>query len=577
MSDIWATAAQLQRKILEPRTASDQMAGVRGMLVLWEALFRQGRISAEAHVFLRIQYSSMLDRLWQSDEVLSQFLPLKGNVLTSISSKSDKNESHVVQHRVAETARCKSSCTREKIRDLIEKRGKATKEKNSTYFDSSEIQYAIDNAFINPQEMDSSGRPPLYDSKDGSYIDKGTGEPFDVVAFVKHWKEVILSMTSQPSASNATSSSVTSTKAPCHPFSTAKDMHDDELVKNGKRKKPEPSNSAECSNQNSDEFNGALKCMDPTLVAVIKNEMMTVRPQITWNDIAGLKFAKQTVTEMIVWPLLRPDIFKGVREPPKGLLLFGPPGTGKTLIGKCIAAQANATFFSISASSLTSKWVGDGEKLVRTLFAVARVHQPSVVFVDEIDSLLSQRSSSEHESSRKIKTEFLVQMDGAHTHKETNRVLIIGATNRPQELDEAARRRMVKRIYIPLPTTKARRLIAQKLLSSIDHSINDAELDVIAQRTNGYSGADVDNLCREAAMMPVRQLHDDSSDLSSLTLDNIRPVVLGDFLAALRIIRPSVSESCLADYEKWNQQFGCCVYTEESNDPGNSAEPVTDS
>jgi SpoVK/Ycf46/Vps4 family AAA+-type ATPase len=112
----------------------------------------------------------------------------------------------------------------------------------------------------------------------------------------------------------------------------------------------------------------------------------------------------------MIYPPPCRDIFKGLRGPPKGILLFGPPGTGKTLIGKCIASQVNATFFSISASSLTSKWVGEGEKMVRALFAVARCFQPAVVFIDEIDSLLSQRSDSEHESSRRIKTEFLVQL-----------------------------------------------------------------------------------------------------------------------------------------------------------------------
>merc|ERR1719418_524717 len=110
---------------------------------------------------------------------------------------------------------------------------------------------------------------------------------------------------------------------------------------------------------------------------------------VQWDDIAGLEFAKETVKEIVVFPLLRPDIFTGLRGPPKGILLFGPPGTGKTLIGKCIASQSKSTFFSISASSLTSKWVGEGEKMVRALFAVARVHQPSVVFIDEIDSVLS--------------------------------------------------------------------------------------------------------------------------------------------------------------------------------------------
>ena len=111
-----------------------------------------------------------------------------------------------------------------------------------------------------------------------------------------------------------------------------------------------------------------------------------------WSDIAGLGFAKKTIHEMIVWPILRPDIFTGIRAPPKGVLLFGPPGTGKTLIGKAIASESGSTFFNISASSLTSKWVGEGEKMVKTLFAVALVKQPSVIFIDEIDSLLCSRS-----------------------------------------------------------------------------------------------------------------------------------------------------------------------------------------
>ena len=178
-----------------------------------------------------------------------------------------------------------------------------------------------------------------------------------------------------------------------------------------------------------------LKNIDPKMVELIENEIMDHGQPVGWNDIAGLEFVKKTVKEVVVLPLKRPDIFHGLRAPPKGLLLFGPPGTGKTLIGKCIAHQSKSTFFSISASSLTSKWVGEGEKMVRALFAVARVHQPSVVFIDEIDSLLSSRSDTEHESSRRIKTEFLVQLDGASTVGE-ERILIVGATNRPQDLDE---------------------------------------------------------------------------------------------------------------------------------------------
>ncbi|CAH2267680.1 jg4249, partial [Pararge aegeria aegeria] len=158
-----------------------------------------------------------------------------------------------------------------------------------------------------------------------------------------------------------------------------------------------------------------LKHIDPKMIELIESEIIDKGTPIGWEDIAGLQMAKSVIQEAVVWPLLRPDIFTGLRRPPRGILLFGPPGTGKTLIGKCVAAQCHATFFSISASSLTSKWIGDGEKMVRALFAVARCHQPAVIFIDEIDSLLTQRNDSEHEATRRIKTEFLVQFDGAAT------------------------------------------------------------------------------------------------------------------------------------------------------------------
>ncbi|CAI0457615.1 unnamed protein product [Linum tenue] len=134
-----------------------------------------------------------------------------------------------------------------------------------------------------------------------------------------------------------------------------------------------------------------LRNLEPSLIEHVSNEIMERDPNVRWDDIAGLDHAKKCVTEMVIWPLLRPDIFKGCRSPGRGLLLFGPPGTGKTMIGKAIAGEAKATFFSISASSLTSKWLGEGEKLVRALFGVASCRQPAVIFVDEIDSLLSQK------------------------------------------------------------------------------------------------------------------------------------------------------------------------------------------
>lgn len=194
------------------------------------------------------------------------------------------------------------------------------------------------------------------------------------------------------------------------------------------------------------------------MVELIENEIMERQLKITWDDIAGLEFAKKTINEIIIWPMKRPDLFKGMRAPPRGILFFGPPGTGKTLLGKAIASQINSTFMSISASTLTSKWVGEGEKMVRTMFAIAAIHQPTVIFIDEIDSLLCSRNENDMESSRRIKTEFLVQLDGANTFAgENSRILIIGATNRPEDLDEAVKRRMAKRLYIPLPNAAGRK------------------------------------------------------------------------------------------------------------------------
>ncbi|KAK6187162.1 hypothetical protein SNE40_005248 [Patella caerulea] len=296
-----------------------------------------------------------------------------------------------------------------------------------------------------------------------------------------------------------------------------------------------------------------LKGIDPKMIELINNEIMDHGPKLHWDDVAGLEFAKKTIKEIVVWPMLRPDIFTGLRGPPKGLLLFGPPGTGKTLIGKCIASQSKSTFFCISASSLTSKWVGEGEKMVRALFAVARCNQPAVVFIDEIDSLLSQRSDNEHEASRRIKTEFLVQLDGAATDSD-DKILIIGATNRPQEIDEAARRRLVKRLYIPLPEDIARRQIITNLLSQQKHELTDQHLDIICQKSDGYSGSDMANLCREAALGPIRSIP--FEQIETITSDEVRAIKIEDFLESLNQVRASVSAKDLDLYTEWNKLYG---------------------
>ena len=294
-----------------------------------------------------------------------------------------------------------------------------------------------------------------------------------------------------------------------------------------------------------------LQNIEPKLIEMIMNEMLHAVAEVDWDRIAGLEHAKAVIKEAVVWPMLRPDIFTGLRGPPKGILLFGPPGTGKTLIGKCIASQAKASFFSISASSLTSKWVGEGEKLVRALFAVARTVQPAVIFIDEIDSLLTQRTDGEFEASRRIKTEFLVQFDGAGTNSE-DRILVIGATNRPQELDEAARRRLAKRLYIPLPDAPARVTLVTNLLHSQSHDLSETDMHWLCQRTDGYSGSDLENLCREAALGPIRSL----TDILNVRNADLRPIMRQDFEDALTQVRASVSVSDLNGYLEWDARFG---------------------
>ena len=290
---------------------------------------------------------------------------------------------------------------------------------------------------------------------------------------------------------------------------------------------------------------------DPKLLATVCREIMDLHTKVTWDDIAGLKTAKDTLEEVIIWPLLRPDIFTGLRGPPKGILLFGPPGTGKTLLARAVASQTGCTFFNISSSSLMSKWIGDGEKMVRCLFAIASVRQPSVVFIDEIDSLLSARTEGEQDAVRRIKTEFLVQLDGAAT-ESADRVLVIGATNRPEELDEAARRRLERRLYVALPDAASRHRIIEHLLRNEPNALGEADMAAIVARTAKYSGADMKALCREAAMRPLRECR----SLKSVAVDDVRAIAREDFEKAVQTIRPTVSDTEIRRYAEWNAAYG---------------------
>lgn len=247
----------------------------------------------------------------------------------------------------------------------------------------------------------------------------------------------------------------------------------------------------------SSQSNISVKGVDSKLVQTIMDEIIEGGQKVEFTDVAGNETAKQALKEMVILPAVRPELFTGLRTPARGLLLFGPPGNGKTLLARAVATECAATFFSISAASLTSKYVGEGEKMVRALFAVARELQPAIIFIDEIDSLLSERSQSEHEASRRLKTEFLIQFDGLPTgNSETERIVVMAATNRPYELDEAALRRFPKRVYVTLPDFDTRISLLSSLLQKQNSPLSAEELKTLARLTDGYSGSDLTALAR---------------------------------------------------------------------------------
>lgn len=294
---------------------------------------------------------------------------------------------------------------------------------------------------------------------------------------------------------------------------------------------------------------------DDPLVKAIESEILDNSSDVQWDDIYGLEDAKRALNEMVVLPAQRPDLYTGLRAPGKGILLFGPPGTGKTLIAKAVATNVNATFFSISASSLNSKFHGESEKLVRTLFQVARERQPAFIFIDEVDSILGSRGDNEHEASRRLKTEFMAQFDGA-MGKGSDQVYVMAASNRPQDLDDAVRRRLDRRIYVPLPDMNGRKQFLVKLTAkdrNVKWTLSDAELQMIAKRTMNYSGSDMKALCREASLMPLREL---GAQVSRISVQHVRPCTMRDFEKALDIVRPSSNIAQIRELEDWNEEFG---------------------
>ncbi|KHG28443.1 Katanin p60 ATPase-containing subunit [Gossypium arboreum] len=304
---------------------------------------------------------------------------------------------------------------------------------------------------------------------------------------------------------------------------------------------------------------------DPDLAEMLERDVLETTPGVRWDDVAGLTEAKRLLEEAVVLPLWMPEYFQGIRRPWKGVLMFGPPGTGKTLLAKAVATECGTTFFNVSSATLASKWRGESERMVRCLFDLARAYAPSTIFIDEIDSLCNARGASgEHESSRRVKSELLVQVDGVNntgTNEDGSRkiVMVLAATNFPWDIDEALRRRLEKRIYIPLPNFESRKELIRINLKTVEVAA-DVDIDEVARRTEGYSGDDLTNVCRDASLNGMRRkiAGKTRDEIKNMSKDEISkdPVAMCDFEEALAKVQRSVSQADIEKHEKWFSEFG---------------------
>lgn len=323
-----------------------------------------------------------------------------------------------------------------------------------------------------------------------------------------------------------------------------------------------PSNDRESDTNSNEEREKRFEIhgIDGELVDLLERDILQRNPNVHWSDVADLEEAKRLLEEAVVLPMWMPDFFKGIRRPWKGILMVGPPGTGKTLLAKAVATECGTTFFNVSSSTLTSKYRGESEKLVRILFEMARFYAPSTIFIDEIDSLCSKRGSdTEHEASRRVKSELLIQMDGITNAEEPHKVvMVLAATNYPWDIDEALRRRLEKRIYIPLPTQSGREALLNISLREVEKCAS-LNTPLIAKSLDGYSGSDITNVCRDACMMAMRRRISglSSDEIKNLSKEELElPVTLNDFNDAIKRVNKSVSAEDLRRYEKWMREFG---------------------
>lgn len=263
---------------------------------------------------------------------------------------------------------------------------------------------------------------------------------------------------------------------------------------------------------------------------------------IICTDIGGLNSIIEELKESVIYPLTMPHLYShssSLLSAPSGVLLYGPPGCGKTMLAKALANESGATFINLHISTLTEKWFGDSNKMVHAVFSLARKLQPTIVFIDEIDAVLGQRRSDEHEASGMVKAEFMTHWDGltsSNIYGEPQRILILGATNRIQDIDEAILRRMPKKLPISLPTAQQRIRILDLVLKDTIVDKDDFDLKYLAQVTDGMSGSDIKEACRDAAMKPVREYIKKQkavgARMSRINPSNIRGLRTADFFGA---------------------------------------------
>ncbi|XP_039094470.1 ATPase family AAA domain-containing protein 1 isoform X3 [Hyaena hyaena] len=276
-----------------------------------------------------------------------------------------------------------------------------------------------------------------------------------------------------------------------------------------------------------------VDAIDPT-----RKQKVEAQKQVTWSDIAGLDDVITDLKDTVILPIKKKHLFENSRllQPPKGVLLYGPPGCGKTLIAKATAKEAGCRFINLQPSTLTDKWYGESQKLAAAVFSLAIKLQPSIIFIDEIDSFLRNRSSSDHEATAMMKAQFMSLWDGLDTDHSCQ-VIVMGATNRPQDLDSAIMRRMPTRFHINQPALKQREAILRLILKNenVDRHVDLLE---VAQETDGFSGSDLKEMCRDAALLCVREYVNSTAE-DSRDEDEIRPVQQQDLQRAIEKMKKS--------------------------------------